>query len=211
MPGDECHGVIAFTGIYGLALTRLIVREARLHGGLLVDVGANFGYYSLLWTGQGNACRAMAFEASPGVFRGLVRNVAANGLSDRVDARFCAVSDSEGVRRFQPSSGDETGSGRVSSDGEVEVPAMTLDRALAEFSEVSVLKVDAEGHDFAILCGAENAFRRGIFRHVFWEASTEDSGNPDVRRFADIARASGYRCTPLDPRARGVTIFHATR
>lgn len=49
MPTDEGHSNIAFTGFYELDLTERIVNHAK-QGGVLVDVGANYGYFSLLWS-----------------------------------------------------------------------------------------------------------------------------------------------------------------
>ncbi len=209
--GDECHGVIAFTGVYELALTRLVVREAKSKGGLLVDVGANFGYYSLLWAGQGSECRVMAFEASPRVFRGLQHNIETNQLSSRVEPNFLAVSDREEVLRFEEAPAGETGSGRVATGGGLEVAATTLDRALHHVGEVAILKIDAEGHDFSVLCGAKDAFRRRVFRHVFWEATLSDFETPRGKEFCRIARESGYEWAPMDARSGGQQIFHAAR
>lgn len=209
VPGDECHGVIAFTGVYELALTRFVVQEARGRGGVLVDVGANFGYYSLLWAGQGAGCRAMAFEASPQVFPGLLNNVQTNPLSGRVKAHFQAISDREGVLPFQEAPPGETGSGRLAVGGKVEVAATTLDRVLARINEVAILKIDAEGHDFAVLCGARDALRRRVFRHIFWEAFPSDFDHPQGREFCRIAAESGYEWAPMDARACGQQIIHA--
>src|SRR5580698_1907843 len=83
LPGDVISDSIAFTGSYEDALSRRLARSARA-GGLLVDVGANIGYMSLLWTAQSAEARAIAIEASPRVFPRLQANVAANQLMERV-------------------------------------------------------------------------------------------------------------------------------
>ncbi len=211
VPGDECHGDIAFTGVYELELTRFVVREAKMNGGLFVDVGANFGYYSLLWAGQGEKCRVMAFEASPRVFQGLSHNIEINDLSRRVTTSSQAVSDREGRLRFTEAPVGETGSGRVAVDGGLEVSATTLDHALERINEVAILKIDAEGHDFSVLCGAREAFRRRVFRHVFWEACPQDFETTYGKEFCQMARESGYEWAPLNARAQGQQIFHAAR
>ena len=48
VPGDVISDYIAFTGEYEPHLTRRVLALAR-HGGTLVDVGANLGYFALLW------------------------------------------------------------------------------------------------------------------------------------------------------------------
>ena len=56
-PRDVGHKVIAFCGFYELELTRKIVELAK-QGGLFVDVGANYGYFSCLWAASNSeSCR----------------------------------------------------------------------------------------------------------------------------------------------------------
>jgi FkbM family methyltransferase len=213
VPGDECHGVIAHTGLYELSLTRRFLREAD-RGGLLVDVGANFGYYSLLWTGQGRNCSAIAFEPSPSVFSALAGNISKNHFSERIRARPFAVGRGGAPTvLFVPAPPGQTGWGHVSEakEGSVSVPSTTLDQELKEIQEVSILKIDAEGLDFQVLLGAEECLRRRAFRNIFWEASTDLLGEPDAIEFGRLARECGYSLSQLDPHARGMTIFEARR
>ena len=65
---------IAFTGFYELELSAEIRRRAKV-GGLLVDVGANIGYFTHLWMNRADN-QVICFEASPRVFPILSRNVA---------------------------------------------------------------------------------------------------------------------------------------
>jgi hypothetical protein len=46
--GDSISESIAFTGLRELALTRNLAALAK-KGGQFVEVGANMGYFSLLW------------------------------------------------------------------------------------------------------------------------------------------------------------------
>ena len=48
IPGDAISDCIAFTGVYELGLTRRVVELAR-DGGTFIDIGANLGYFTLLW------------------------------------------------------------------------------------------------------------------------------------------------------------------
>jgi FkbM family methyltransferase len=212
LPGDECHGVIAHTGVYELQLTRRLLREAH-RGGLLVDVGANFGYYSLLWAGQGLDCSAMAFEPSPSVFSALCKNISQNHFSERITAHSFAVGQETSSVRFLPSPPGQTGWGQVveANEGSILVPSTTLDQELKGMEEVNVLKIDAEGADFQALLGAEECLRRRIFRNIFWEASTDRLEEADARRFYKLAAECGYALSQLNPQARGGTIFEGHR
>ena len=72
--GDEGHGQMAFTGFYELELSRRLFQLAEA-GGLLVDVGANYGYFSLIWAARNPRNRVIAYEASPRNQPALVSNV----------------------------------------------------------------------------------------------------------------------------------------
>ena len=74
-PGDVAHGEIAFLGFTELGLTRVVAERAR-QGGLLVDVGANWGYFTLLWLAARADNRVVAVEASPRNLEALRENLA---------------------------------------------------------------------------------------------------------------------------------------
>ena len=48
VPGDWISDCIAFTGVYEPELSRGIAAKAR-RGGTFIDIGANLGYFSLVW------------------------------------------------------------------------------------------------------------------------------------------------------------------
>jgi hypothetical protein len=75
IPGDIISDCIAFTGIWELPLSRDLIRIAQ-RGGVMVDVGANLGYFSLLWAAAATDNRCFSFEASPRNDEILRRNVA---------------------------------------------------------------------------------------------------------------------------------------
>ena len=66
-PSDRMHGQIAFLGYYDKELSKIIARMGREKKGKFVDVGANIGYYSLLWVAQSPENEAVAVEPSPRV------------------------------------------------------------------------------------------------------------------------------------------------
>ena len=110
VPGDLISDSIAFLGLYDLSLTRLLCRLAR-EGGHLVDVGANLGYFSLLWA-EANACNTVtAFEASPRNQELLRHNVGQNGFSARIQVRAEAVGRGNGEMEFDLGPEDQTGWG----------------------------------------------------------------------------------------------------
>lgn len=169
-PADSFHGEIAFCGIYEADESRAIHALAKKPGGLLVDVGANFGYYTLLWCAANSANRVLAIEASPKNARALRENVARNGFSDRVTLLECAVTREKGQLTFDLGSDEETGWGGISSGmegGTITVPGERLDDLVDE--PVTVLKVDCEGADAWVIEGAAGLLKSGKISHVFFE------------------------------------------
>src|SRR4051794_8745326 len=92
---------VFFTGRYEPQETALVPRLLG-PGGTFVDVGAHWGYFSLLAAGRiGPAGRIVAVEADPRIHRILARNLALNGLDpDRAEAVLAAAAAAPGVARL---------------------------------------------------------------------------------------------------------------
>lgn len=199
IPGDVISGNIAFTGRYELALTARLKRLAR-DGGLLVDVGANMGYFSLLWTALAPDTTAIAFEPSPHVAARLRRNVEANGLETRITVREQAVSRTEGSAAFDPGPLQQSGWGGLSPHaGQLQVATVRLDVALAN-RDIAVLKIDTEGADAWVLEGAAALLASRRIGHVFYEYNPVRSSALGIAAGSAEAflQAHGYTPQHLD-------------
>jgi hypothetical protein len=78
--GDMAFGSIRVRGFYERALWERIVALAR-SGRTLVDVGADMGYFTLLWCAAHPRATAFAFQAAPRNLEALWRYVAGNALA----------------------------------------------------------------------------------------------------------------------------------
>lgn len=144
--------------------TRWFRRSIR-PGDVVVDVGANVGYYTLLGARLvGETGRVYAFEPDPTSFALLRRNVALNDLHNVVLEQK-AVSDAPGRLRLFLAS-ENKGDHRIyQPPGEqrpsVEVEAVTLDGYFREHPEsVDLVKVDTQGAELLILRGMQDLVRR---------------------------------------------------
>ncbi len=125
------------TGVYELEATRILCRVARA-GGLLVDVGANYGYFSLLWAATRPHNLGVAFECSPRNFVPLVANCEANALKGRIDCRQLAAGRSAGMMSFRLGPQEQTGWGgllRMQEADSVSVPVQPLDELFGDCSD----------------------------------------------------------------------------
>ncbi len=116
IPGDEISGSIAFMGFYEWTLTKKIA-ECAAGGGLFVDVGANMGYFALLWVGLSRSGRVVAFEASPRNVSLLLNNIRQNLCEDRVTVIAKAAGDRDGPVRFDTGPVEQSGWGGLAPRG----------------------------------------------------------------------------------------------
>lgn len=132
-------------------------------GGVVFDVGANLGAYTLLfgqWVGGGG--RVFAFEPAPEARRGLERHVALNGLGDRIEVRAEAVAGAPGVARFRAAG--PRGDNRIvrpdaatndPTGGGIDVVTTSIDAFCRERDlRPDFIKVDVEGAELDVLQGA---------------------------------------------------------
>ena len=137
----------------GRAWSPHVVRELRTHvrrGSTALDIGAHIGSLTVPMARLvGQAGRVYAFEPQGAVHRELHHNLALNELDHAVALRL-AVSDRPGTLEMAPPLPDD-GWNRLGQGGE-SVEARTLDSF--GFRDVSVIKIDVEGHELAVLRGA---------------------------------------------------------
>jgi FkbM family methyltransferase len=140
-----------------------LARQARA----FVDIGAHTGIYTLL-AGAANArLQAVAFEPNPPVYERLVRNVAANGLGERVTCRPAALGDAAGsATLFVPADvtaasivpvGDPAPRGDTVS---VTTVVFRADEVLPPELPVDLVKIDVEGAEAAVLRGLSGVLDR---------------------------------------------------
>ncbi len=170
VPGDVISGCIAFTGSYEWGLAKLIAQHAA-RGGLLVDVGANMGYFSLLWAALNRSAKVVAFEASPRNVALFRNNVEKNHLEDRITIVPEAAGDRAGTVTFEVGAGDQTGWGGIAtapSATTIQVPMARLDEQLRD-QVIDVLKIDAEGADNLVLFGCEKLLKNRRIKMIYFE------------------------------------------
>jgi FkbM family methyltransferase len=138
-------------------------------GGVVIDVGANIGQYTLMAAQlAGPSGHVFAFEPDPLNAAALQRSIERNGFADRVELLRIAVAGRSGEAVLELQS-DRTRS-RLCPNKSVGSlrPAATLVRTLAlddfaddrELDRLDFLKIDVEGADIDVLRGAERVIWR---------------------------------------------------
>jgi FkbM family methyltransferase len=151
-PGcSEALQYVVSEAAYEPAVTAALQQLVR-PGMVCVDVGANIGYFTLLFArSSGETGRVYAFEALPENAALLNDNVELNGLGRRVVVEAVAVGDGrkQEVHLYRGSStleysivGESAG---IDTSSSVAVPAVSLDAYFADGPRVDVIKMDIEG------------------------------------------------------------------
>ena len=170
---------VCVTGRYEPQET-ILLRSLLAPGSVFVDVGANWGYFSLVGASLvGASGRVIAVEADPRACRALEANIARNRLST-VTVVEAAADASEGSLEFNTygERSDEFSSyGVVRSAQTVEgmrtftVRTRPLDDILdqAHVSNVDLLKIDIEGAEGQALSGLDRRLRAGAIERILLE------------------------------------------
>ena len=171
-------------------------------GDVVLDVGANVGFYSLLGAVlAGREGRVIAFEPVGENVAHLRRHLSLNELEDRVEVIEAAVANRPGLRRF--TTGEYRATGKLDGGGDIEIPAVSLDDMMDEgrLSRVDFIKIDVEGAELEVLEGAMEMLKRFRPRLVV------ELHNPEMdRRCPELLRKLGYRIEPMDLWEDGVTV-----
>lgn len=130
-------------------------------GDVMVDVGANVGWYTLLAAKLvGPTGRVIAVEASPTIAIALRANVALNPpVADRVTVHNCAAGDREGSVTLFLSGAENIGKTTIHAEPgmvrEAEVPMNPLATLLADvdLARVRAIKIDVEGAEAEVVAG----------------------------------------------------------
>lgn len=124
------------------------------------DVGANFGYYSVMLASKKNgASQCFSFEPSPTTYRMLEENIRLNNLSN-VSAFQMGLSDTVGTAAIKVGDGNSGATFLTEGDG---IRTTTLDAFCAEHPEVKsidFIKLDIEGFEERFLRGGLKTLQR---------------------------------------------------
>lgn len=183
------------------------ILELLRPGSVVLNVGANTGYYALLAGAKvGASGHVHAFEIQPRIAEILRRNVARNGL-EQVITVVEAGCFSEKGEAFIESHGDP-GAARISFAGEGKmVPLTTVDAYLGT-GRADLLIIDTEGADFEILKGAGatlEAFHPVVIAEVHHLAAF---GGSEGELRAYMAQF-GYRVREIQGEFSRDLMFHA--
>lgn len=142
---------------------------------VVVDVGANMGGWAMEAARRWPSARVFAFEPSASTFKQLVERAGSSvtcvqsAIGDTVEvARLHQV---PGVSGLSSLYARDLADHSMEMSVVEEVPVTTLDAFAAErgITHIDFLKIDAEGHDLAVLRGAKALIDGGLINMIQFE------------------------------------------
>jgi FkbM family methyltransferase len=200
------------------------VRSALKRGMSFVDVGANWGLFTLVAAHfVGASGSLVAIEADPRMFARLKSNVTRNGLRQVLLLELAiADRDSNVILAVHDQAGENWGISRLVEAGSpaqmtISVPAKPLDAVLDEagLETVDLLKIDVEGAEDLVLNGMDAGLTRHRYRRILLELHPTLLATRcrSTRELTDMLRGKGYRGYAVDdsPRAVRKAYYHPWR
>lgn len=137
--------------------TTAIVKKLVKPGDSAIDVGANIGYFSLLFAHcVGNAGRVYSFEPAPAVSIALKNNIKLNNYKN-IEVNNFALSDHSGLTQFYLGPEDNTGLSSFrkprQSTGSFDVELKPFDDLSIDDHKITLVKIDVEGAELQVLRG----------------------------------------------------------
>jgi FkbM family methyltransferase len=195
--------------------TAMVAERLLGPGETAVDVGANIGYFSLLFAQcVGATGRVLAFEPVPAIEAKLRRNLELNAFT-HVSVSNTALSDHHGSARFYVGPEDNTGLSSLrkprQSESSFDVSLAPFDGVVNGHNNVTLVKIDVEGAELQVLRGMEQLLRKS-HPHLLVELTDKflremgDSAaslRAFVAQFGYLFYVIGDRCLTLidDPRS----------
>ncbi|HCK76972.1 MAG TPA: hypothetical protein DHW07_07490 [Gammaproteobacteria bacterium] len=175
---------------------------------IFFDIGANTGYFSCLALSCG-VLGVTAFEPDPDTCNVMDGQRRLNGWDDATLSIVpMGLSDESGHQQLiRGSDSGESGFGdwpHREAVGKIEVEVITLDEYCRQVGRYpSVMKIDVEGWEYQVLCGATAVLENPVLRLVVFEAACDADGVITDQRLPAVLGAAGFRVSHL-PRPSGL-------
>lgn len=195
--GFACH--LMLDGYWEMWLTQFLARRVK-PGMTVVDVGANFGYFTiLLGEAVGKTGHVIAVEPNPEAASLLRESVALNGHWAQTRVVPHALAESAGhawlfAPEGEPKNATLTTAPDMTGGTTVEVATVTLDELALPYTKVDLVKIDAEGGERGVIAGMRQLIARD---HPTIVLEFNAARYPEPRAFLDELLGSYSRAQEL--------------
>ena len=189
-------------------VTTRFVMEHLKPGQTFIDIGSNYGYFTMLAGGLvGDTGKVVAFEANPKLQRMVKRSSERNGYGRRVICADVALSDSNqenvvfyvstdpnqmGISTMHPWQG-HIKAGNLSAESTITVRTVCFDDWAkdAALGAIDMIKLDVEGAELQVLRGMKESLHRYKPAYIIVETSLDGE-------VSHLLQSVDYRAEPLE-------------
>jgi len=197
-PVDHIQRNLLWYGFY--EKESILTWEKFIHeDSMVIDIGANIGYYTLVAARKATRGKIHSFEPTPTSFRALEQNVLLNKLPN-VIANPAGISNVNSNEKYYIASPDNSGmSGLMPSEnfsGQIEiVEIITLDHYSQkhDLQKIDFIKIDIEGNELKALQGMQQVLTR--FKPIIFIELLEEhlhKFDSSIKEVYDFFKLNGY-------------------
>lgn len=168
---------------------------------IIIDVGANVGYYTLNLSKKiGHNGKIISIEPDPQTFKILKKNCELNRLTN-VELHNYAISDHDGLMNLFQSSTHSGQNSLIPNDScqSITVKTITLDNLIGEnFTKIHWLKIDVEGSEFFVLKGSSRLLTKtqNVLIEIHEEIMEKQNQKPE--ELIKILKNFGFKITTFN-------------
>ena len=182
-----------------------VLRNTVKKGGIVLDLGANIGYYTLMLANLvGDGGFVYAVEPAIENYELLQQNVTLNNFQDRVETFRFAISNKKGVEKLYLSEYSNMHSLNPNIDFSrkqyINIDVVDLHSFLSNKPDISLIRMDVEGYEVEILEGLQPAIEEGIFKgEIVFEVhmGRYNDENHNMKRQLEMLFRNGYAVSLL--------------
>jgi FkbM family methyltransferase len=147
-------------------LEHFIEEMAAYQYDAFIDVGANFGLYSLIAAQSGRLAEVLAFEPDPRNHQQLAANILLNRLTGKIRVYGAGLSNRDTATSFLQENGRSTGQSRIEQTAppatrlsrytRTTIDTLRFDNHFSYRDRKLLVKIDVEGHEAEVIDGMRN-------------------------------------------------------
>ena len=206
---------LSINGIYEELETKIVKKEVK-NGDIVLDIGANIGYYTLIFAKLvGSNGKIFAFEPEPFNYDLLQKNIKINNYENIITEQK-AVGNENGVIKLYLSK-IRTGMHRIykskyTNNEFVNVDIVKLDDYFKDskfFNKINFIKMDVEGSEFGVLKGLTRILENNnvkILAEFIPDSIKEFGFNP--QDFISFLQSFGYKIYCTDDESKKTILLN---
>lgn len=214
--GDHIQRQIYFFGAYE-PVESFLLKSMLESGDVIVDAGANIGFYTLMMAHPLVDGQVHAFEPVPSNFAILKHNILSSNQARKIVLNNAGLWHEKSILKFSLDMDMENNIGSFTA-GKVEnsisqnqCPVLTLDEYCKDFQRFDFMKMDIEGAELSALRGAQKTiekFRPQFLIEINRKACERFNYTPqDIADFFKKLNYRFYLVGDIDARSREIDNF----